>query len=53
MTGMSIVVSSVKPQTTLQEDWAKVDRKAKLLIRLYLADFVLLNVHEEKTIASL
>jgi hypothetical protein len=32
------VSSSTKPQTTSQEDWDKVDRKAKGLIRLCLAD---------------
>ena len=36
-----------------QEDWDLADQKSKGLIRLFLADFVLLNVHEEKTTSSL
>ena len=46
-------MSGSKPSDMKQEDWILTDRKAKGLIRLCLADFVLLTVHEEKTIDSL
>lgn len=36
-----------------QEDWDVTDRKAKGMIRLCLADSIMLNVHEEKTTTSL
>lgn len=43
------VIATAKPSGMRQEDWDLGDRKARGLIRLCLADSVLLNVHEEKT----
>lgn len=48
-----IVVSGMKPTGMKQEDWDLTDRKSKGLIRLFLADSVLLNVHIAKTASSL
>lgn len=48
-----IIVSSNKPPSVKQEDWDLADRKTRGLIRLSLADSILLNVHEEKTAHSL
>lgn len=36
-----------------QEDWDLTHRKSKGLIRIFLVDFVILNVHEEKITTSL
>jgi len=47
------VVSSTKPSETSQDEWDVMDQKAKGLIRLCLADSILLNVHEEKTVKTL
>lgn len=44
-----ITVARAKPSGMKQEDWDLADRKAKGLIRLYLAYSVMLNVYEEKT----
>lgn len=48
-------VASLDMKTTMisQEDWELKDQKAKGLIRLCLADLVLLNVHDEKATNSL
>ena len=43
----------VRPEKMSQVDWDLKDRKAKGLIRLYLANLVLLNVLDEKTANSL
>ena len=43
------VLHAAKPTTISQADWDLKDRKAKGLIRLCLADSVLLNVLDEKT----
>ena len=43
----------VRPAMISQPDWELKDRKAKGLIRLCLADSVLLNVLDEKTANSL
>ena len=43
----------VRPATMSQADWDLKDRKAKSLIRLCLADSVLLNVLDENTASSL
>lgn len=48
-----VAVILTKPQNTSQDDSNKMDQKDKGLIRLRLTDSVLLNVHEEKTIATL
>lgn len=47
------VSHAAKPTTISQADWDLKDRKAKGLIRLYLADLVLLNVLHEKIANSL
>ena len=44
---------NVRPAMISQADWELKDRKAKGLIRLCLADLVLLNVFDEKTLNSL
>ena len=43
----------VRPATMSQADWDLKDRKARGLIRLCLADSVLLNVLDENTANSL
>ena len=43
----------MRPTTISQEDWDLKDRKAKGLIRLCLADSILLNGLDEKTTNSL
>ena len=48
-----IVVSLNKPSGMKKEDWLLADQKAKGLIRLCLANSVMLNIHEEKTAHSL
>ena len=48
-----VFVSSNKPSSMKKEDQVLIDRKAKELIMLCLADSFLLNVHEEKTTHSL
>ena len=47
------VVSGIKPLGMKQEDWDLTNQMARGLIRLSLADSVLLNVHEEKIANSL
>ena len=47
------ILHAAKPTTISQVDWDLKDRKAKGLIRLCLADSVLLNVLDEKTAYSL
>lgn len=37
------------PQTIVQDVWDMINKKAKGVIRLYLAYSILLNIHEEKT----
>ena len=44
---------AVRPAVISQVDWELKDRKAKGLIRLCLADSVLLNILDEKTAYSL
>ena len=44
---------AVRPTTMSQADWDLKDRKARGLIRLCLADSVLLNVLDENTANSL
>lgn len=41
-------IFGTKPQTIGQYVWDMIDKKYKGLIRFYLADSILLNVHEEK-----
>lgn len=48
-----IIVSSNKPLGMKQEDWDLADQNARGLIRLSLADSVMLNVREVKTAHSL
>jgi hypothetical protein len=42
-----------KPSGMKQEDWDIIDRNAKGLIIIYLAESVLLHIHEEKSASSL
>ena len=42
-----------KPTTISDEDWKKLDRKAKSTIRLCVSDSVLLNVSGEATMKTL
>ena len=44
---------STKPKEMLDEDWMKLDRKAKSTIRLCVSDLVLLNVSGEATAKTL
>lgn len=44
-----VVVSGQKPSCMKKEDWDFADRKDKGLIRLRIADSILLNVHEGNT----
>lgn len=46
-------MSSTKPSNTSQDDWDAMDRKSKGLIKLCLANSILLNFHEEKTLKLL
>ena len=48
-----IVVSENQPTGMKDEDWQKMDRKAKSSIRLCLSDLVLLNVSREATAKDL
>jgi hypothetical protein len=47
-----LVIGS-KPTGMKQEDWDLANRKSNGIIRLYLENSVLLNVHEEKIASSL
>ena len=44
---------STKPTAMSDEDWKKLDRKAKSTIRLCVSDSVLLNVSGEATVKNL
>lgn len=46
-------MSSIKPLGMKEKDWELTDQKARGLIRLSLANSVLLNINEEKTTNSL
>lgn len=46
-------ISRTKPQTTAQDVLGTMDQKSKDLTILYLADSILLNVHEQKIVKDL
>ena len=48
-----MVDPSTKPMAMSNEDWKKLDRKAKSTIRLCVLDSVLLNVSGEATVKNL
>ena len=48
-----VVDPGTKPMTMLDEDWKKLDRKAKSTIQLCVSDSVLLNVSGEATMKNL
>lgn len=48
-----VAISRTKPTSMKQEDWELMDWKAKGLIILCLANFFLLNFHEEKNSTSM
>jgi hypothetical protein len=48
-----VAVSRTKPIGMKDEEWVVLERKERSLIRLCLADSVLLNVSEEKTATTL
>ena len=43
----------IKPIGASNEDWKKLDRKARSIIHLYLEDSILLNVSKEDTAKKL
>ena len=45
---MWVVVSKKKPSGMEQEDTVLIDQKEKTLVRLCLADSILLNINDEK-----
>ena len=44
-----VVDQGIKPTSISDEDWKKMDRKAKRTIRLCVSDLVLLNISGEAT----
>ena len=49
----AVVDPSTKPNATMTEDWEKLDRKARSMIRLYLLNSVLMNVSREDSAKNL